>query len=550
MSWPGYVPWKEPKSSGTYTERYPTHFSFAPAVERVARDVVNRFDVSVNTYYLHPPPAPQYERVSLDVWARAGRGHRLDPTVGQKVFDYLFSLPGEPDIEWAIYRGSIWQRGKGWGPSPSGPADSDPRHDHHIHISYSLKHDVPKDDSPGVVWGVDLSSHQGNISHAQIRREGYSYAICKATEGTYFTDTYYAKNARDAQAAGLIPGAYHFLTNENVWQQIDRFLATVGRVEGKLIALDVEDPNWPAQYGNGSPSKTDIWNAVHYLHEKTNGHPILIYSGYWFWGDRLGNPDISSLVRDKNCRLWVSRYVSGQGYGSTLYQSVPAAWWEGRDRGGFGNHKPTILQFTESALVAGQYIDANAFRGTVAELRKLTVGQTPVIPPPAPEILGQTVIGDRAKPLRLKEGNAIALNQRKLGRAARFVPFAEAKEADVWETATKPGKGDDGMRKNPHLLSPDALELARELDERPDAQNGVQESDSPGPSNEATPINAKVPASVVGGGVGVALADVSIYVLERIPNIGDIPPHIEIATEIIVLAVLGGLAGYFTRSNL
>jgi hypothetical protein len=37
-----------------------------------------------------------------------------------------------------------------------------------------------------------------------------------------------------------------------------------------------------------------------------------------------------------------------------------------------GGQRPTILQFTSSARVAGQYMDANAFPGTREELGALT----------------------------------------------------------------------------------------------------------------------------------------------------------------------------------
>ena len=85
-------------------------------------------------------------------------------------------------------------------------------------------------------------------------------------------------------------------------------------------------------------------------------------------------------------------------------------------------------------------------------------------------------------------------------------------------------------------------------------QNQPQEADSPGPSNiqaqqDSSVINPKVPAAAVGGGVGVALADILVYTLEQIPGVADIPTHIEIATGVVVVAILGALAGYFTRSR-
>lgn len=277
------------------------------------------------------------------------------------------------------------------------------------------------------LWGVDASSHQKTVDWKQVKREGFSFGIVKCIEGLYFEDAYFQQNIRGMQDAGIIPGAYLFLTNQNVYQQVDKFLDRVGDVDGKLIALDVEDPNWPAKYGNGSPSVTDIWNATHYLYDKMGPHPILLYSGYWFMGDRLGNPDVGSLVKEKNCRLWVSRYVTGSGYASTLYQNVPERWWRGEDRGGFGGQPPTILQFAETARIAGKYpMDANAFAGTLNDLKALTSSETNKKPPEKPK--GSKVCITNLHP---KQAENIAKTHRKLGREVEVIHAGDGEEVRV-----------------------------------------------------------------------------------------------------------------------
>lgn len=138
FQWPGYTPWRQPKRSGSYVDMYPTHYSWEPSVEEVARELVEKFDVSVNTYHLHPPGTKvNWEHVSLDVWGPKGRGHKLDPREGRKVWSYLWNRPG---IRWAwgIYEGKMWVRGRGWESSPPGPSDSDAEHNWHIHLSYEL----------------------------------------------------------------------------------------------------------------------------------------------------------------------------------------------------------------------------------------------------------------------------------------------------------------------------------------------------------------------------------------------------------------------------
>lgn len=135
--WPGYVPWREPRKGG-YIDRHPTHYDWRPDVEEVARELVEKFNVSVNTYFKHPPTyGRKFEFVSLDVYGPEGRGDPLDPAVGREVWKYLWNRPG---IHWAwgIYMGRSWGSVKGWGPAPPGPEDSDPEHNHHIHITYEL----------------------------------------------------------------------------------------------------------------------------------------------------------------------------------------------------------------------------------------------------------------------------------------------------------------------------------------------------------------------------------------------------------------------------
>lgn len=219
------------------------------------------------------------------------------------------------------------------------------------------------------LWLVDVSNHQGpNVDWPRIKREGFSGAICKASQGNYFRDKHFGRNLRESEKAGLISGAYHFLEHGDIQGQLDLFMDQLGgKVEGRLIAVDVELSGW----GN-DPNIHDTWNFIHALYDQIGPHGILCYSGRWYWSGHLGNPDIGSLVQDKGVRLWCSRYVNGSDYASNLYQNVPAKWWDGEDGGGFGGASPTILQFTDRAAVAGQRMDANAFPKTIAELKALT----------------------------------------------------------------------------------------------------------------------------------------------------------------------------------
>lgn len=64
------------------------------------------------------------------------------------------------------------------------------------------------------IKGVDVSSwhHQGNfgIDWEEVYAAGYSFALVKATQGTGYVNPWAVKDISDANAAGLLVGAYHY----------------------------------------------------------------------------------------------------------------------------------------------------------------------------------------------------------------------------------------------------------------------------------------------------------------------------------------------------
>ena len=135
--------------SRSYISDHPTHFDFRADVARAVNWVQAKFpsQTFANTYYMHPPVyGRKYEFVSVDFWGGGlsngryvgYRGKPIGASLGHQVWDALFHDPNLPNIFWIIWNGRMWVRGTGWGNSPWGPADSDPRHEKHIHITYVL----------------------------------------------------------------------------------------------------------------------------------------------------------------------------------------------------------------------------------------------------------------------------------------------------------------------------------------------------------------------------------------------------------------------------
>jgi lysozyme len=62
------------------------------------------------------------------------------------------------------------------------------------------------------IAGIDVSRHQGAIDWRALAASDIRFAYIKATEGADHVDPRFAANWRDAAAAGLPRGAYHFFT--------------------------------------------------------------------------------------------------------------------------------------------------------------------------------------------------------------------------------------------------------------------------------------------------------------------------------------------------
>lgn len=75
--------------------------------------------------------------------------------------------------------------------------------------------------------GIDVSHWNGVIDWAQAAADGVQFAYIKATQGTG-EDPLFETNARQAQAAGILPLAYPFLTADDDDSCVNKFIAVVG----------------------------------------------------------------------------------------------------------------------------------------------------------------------------------------------------------------------------------------------------------------------------------------------------------------------------------
>jgi GH25 family lysozyme M1 (1,4-beta-N-acetylmuramidase) len=151
--------------------------------------------------------------------------------------------------------------------------------------------------TPSPLWprGVDIASWQhpggGPIDWNAAHASGVSFVLIKATEGTGYTNPFFAADRDAATRAGMVVGAYHYARPagpiSTAVEQARRFIAVAGlaRTAGHLApALDLEDS------GGLDPTALAAW--VHAFLEEVEsetGRTPILYTYRSFWTDRMAN---------------------------------------------------------------------------------------------------------------------------------------------------------------------------------------------------------------------------------------------------------------------
>ena len=202
------------------------------------------------------------------------------------------------------------------------------------------------------VFGVDVSSYQGEVDWSVLAEQGVEFAFIKATEGSTLQDRQFRSNWEGAQAAGVRPGAYHFLSYDSPGEtQAENFIDQVPVTQGALPP--VVDIEFYGSYLEDLPEKEHVHAILDPLLERLEEHygvkPILYvtYRSYY-------------------------RYLAGEGYGDypiwcsslTVFPLMPR--WD-------------FWQYSHTARLDGytgsqQQIDLNIFRGSREQFDRFGLG--------------------------------------------------------------------------------------------------------------------------------------------------------------------------------
>lgn len=219
------------------------------------------------------------------------------------------------------------------------------------------------------VFGYDISHHQGPFDHDIARSEGMRFAYMKCTEGANFKDDRWPQNRDRALAAGTRVAAYHFLRSDHdVEAQADNILDHIGNRKCPIV-IDCEKRVDPSEGISSHPSLKHVKQFKEACRSR-GMYVSLLYLPRWYWQER-GQPGIGRLPPVIN-----SAYGSEPlGGPEQVYPGDNADAWIP-----YGGQTPVMWQFSRKAMVAGQRIDVNAYRGPESDLDRWFL-----TPPPPPE---------------------------------------------------------------------------------------------------------------------------------------------------------------------
>ncbi|MGV4984027.1 lysozyme [Streptomyces sp. NRAIS4] len=223
-------------------------------------------------------------------------------------------------------------------------------------LAHDGRHGTPAPSAVTQTEGVDVAGYQGNVAWSTLWGSGVRWAYTKATEGTYYTNPYFAQQYNGSYNVGMIRGAYHFATPDTTSgaTQASYFVGHGGgwSRDGKTLpgTLDIEwNPYGAACYGK-TASQMVGWIADFLTTYKSlTGRDAVIYTATSWWTQCTGNYGGFAV----NNPLWIARYASDPG-------TLPAGW-----------SYYTMWQYTSSGPTVG---DHDKFNGALDRVQALANG--------------------------------------------------------------------------------------------------------------------------------------------------------------------------------
>ena len=131
--------------------------------------------------------------------------------------------------------------------------------------------------------GIDVSVHNGAVDYKKVKAAGYDFAFIRDGYGDVLSypsqiDNRYEENYKNAKAAGIHTGAYHYMYATTVEAARREAQGMLSLLKGKQfdmpVALDIEEK---AQYNLNGMAKTMVIEAFMDVLEKA-GYYAVLYS--------------------------------------------------------------------------------------------------------------------------------------------------------------------------------------------------------------------------------------------------------------------------------
>jgi len=173
--------------------------------------------------------------------------------------------------------------------------------------------------------GIDVSNYQKAINWSKVSAAGYQFAFAKATEGTTFSDAFYAANREGTEGLGMRFGAYHFARPAgssaggliaSAIAQADHLVDVAQPQPGELPpVLDLEVKGGLAVIALQQWARAwldEVWARTGVLG--------LVYASPAFWKNALGDTAAFAAAGNK---LWIAHWTTNAS------PTLPAQQWSG-----------------------------------------------------------------------------------------------------------------------------------------------------------------------------------------------------------------------------
>ena len=209
---------------------------------------------------------------------------------------------------------------------------------------------------PTETRGIDVSKWQAGIDYKAVVANGFRFVFAKASDGLSGKDGSFQEHRKNAKAAGLLFGSYHFFRFDvDPILQANNYLGAIGNVQsGELPpVLDLEWDRYSQNYTDGKTmDESAAQNALKWLEriEAETGMVPIIYTNYYFF-QGFKNPE-----RFAKYTPWIPAYNT-----TADKVKIPPPW-----------KSLVFWQYSEKLTMGGvDAVDGDIYFGTFTELKAL-----------------------------------------------------------------------------------------------------------------------------------------------------------------------------------